>query len=594
MTAQSTIRNVVRSGLSIYILLANTSIIPLTVSAQTSPDSSVVWHNRQTYIARVIRLISFQEISSGSRLELKPYVLTGRYGSRSWLHEHYSEMRYYKEEKAGLDARLMLGSEFIIDATLNTDFVQVEDDLEQIQIDRFPLFFPEKREYFSKNHDLFTFRLGENNAPPPFQLFYSRRIGLATSTDGGFFEVPISGSLRMTGKDGPWSIGALTVRTERVNHRLNPAFFDPLPPGCDGCYHRLPTCTYGVIRISRDIPKGSRIGAMLLGTNPGSGGVPGYPGNVLPERYRAGGVDASISLFRNTQLSGFLAGSRRSDGKTVPAASLNYLWNSDRWEINLINLYVDEDWVDDMGFVLRTGTLRNTVELSWSPHLNIPGLGQVVFFADTDYFTRPSGRLESRSFSPGVKLLLKNGGQVVLGGDARYEYIDNKFWLGENSDVGVSPDVYRWIDGFLSVSTSAAAPVGANATLAGGPYYNADRSTLFGTLWCQPVPSLRFEGQFFLNSIQRRPPWGDCLYEGEVLASRITWKPTTYTLVRLFTQMNTVTDIKIVNLLVALRYKPRSWLYLVWKDVIEREFYMWDWHSTDRVLLLKLTYLWNL
>lgn len=371
-------------------------MIPLIVTAQTPPDSSVVLHDRQTYITRAIRLTNLQEIGSGSRLELKPYVLTGRYGSSNWVYARYSELKYKKDMKAGLDARLMLGSELTLDATLNTDFALVENDLEQIQIDRFPLFFPEKREYFSENHDLFTFRLGEDNAPPPFQLFYSRRIGLATSTDGGFFEVPISGSLRLTGKDGPWSIGVLSGRTERVNHRLNPAFFDPLPPGYDGRYNRIPTSTYGVIRISRDILKGSRIGIMLLGINPGPGGVPGYPGNVIPERYRAGGVDASISLFRNTKLSVFLAGSRRSDGKTVPAASLNYFWSSDRWEINLINLYVDEDWEDDMGFVLRTGTLRNTVDLSWSLHMNFMGLGQLVFFADTDYFTRPGGRKTMR------------------------------------------------------------------------------------------------------------------------------------------------------------------------------------------------------
>ena len=97
-----------------------------------------------------------------------------------------------------------------------------------------------------------------------------------------------------------------------------------------------------------------------------------------------------------------------------------------------------------------------------------------------------------------------------------------------------------------------------------------------------------------MNSIERRPPWGRRKYEGEVLAGRITWTPTAYSLVRLFAQKNTVTDLKIVNLLVALRYKPGSWLYLVWKDVIERESYRWDWHSTDRVLLLKLTYQWNL
>jgi hypothetical protein len=534
-------------------------------------------------------LTGLSGIRPGSRLELKPFGLASQAGVR----QNGNAGNWHGTCETGLDARFAFGSGYSLDATLNTDFAQVEADQEQIQIDRFPLFYPEKREFFIENHDLFSFGLGEYNAPPPFQLFYSRRIGLATAPDGVNFELPIAGGLRLTGKNGPWSVGALAVRTGRADHLLPWSYFEyGEPPGYDETYH-LPTASMGVVRVSRDILTRSRIGLLVAGRDWTSLET----WHPLPERYLTGGVDASFSLFRNTQITTFLAGSRRGDGKTAPAASLNYSWNTDLWGVNLINLYVDKNWADDLGFVRRTGTLRNTAEFSWSPRPRLPGIRQTVFFADTDFYTRPDGRLESRSISPGVSARLSSGGAVVLGLENRYEFLETEFVLGE---VHFPAGWYTWSDAFFFVSTNASRAFGTELTLAGGPYYSGNRRTAFGTLWWQPDPRWRAEVNVFWNRIRAAAPTtppepADIRrYQGRVLATRLTWTPSVTTLLKLFTQVNTVTDVGNVNLLLAWRYRPRSWLYLVWNDGLERDGFSGKWRSTGRILMLKLTYLWNL
>lgn len=537
-------------------------------------------------------LTGLEGIQPGSRWELKPYLLGSLDDPDGTEPGEAPISGFEPDAELGLDARLMLGSGFSLDATLNTDFAQVEADQEQMQIDRFPLFYPEKREFFTENHDLFTFGLGEYNATPPFQLFYSRRIGLTPPIYGERYAVPIEGGVRLTGKNGPWSVGALAVQTAPLQPDLSLS-------GIVEDY-RQSRLRQGVLRVSRDVLGRSRVGVMLLGAM--AQPLPGEVGTSLspPVDYAAGGLDATFSLFRNTQVTGFVAGARHQGEETAPAAALNYSWNTDRWGLNLVNLYVDEDWADDMGFVRRTGTLRNTVELSWSPRPDWPGVRQLMVFADTDYFTRPDGRLESRSLSPGLVLLLDNGGQVVLGAEARYEYLAEAFSLRSGSDQPLlfPAGVHDWTDFFLYLGTSAAAPVGATVTVAGGPYYAADRRTVFGSLWWQPQARWRLEGEFFSNRIEGEDVYGaSTLYEGEVLAARVAWTPSVRTLVKLFTQVNTASvggESGNLNLLFAWRYRPRSWFYLVWNDAFREAWTGGDWRSSERVLMLKWTYLWNL
>ncbi len=153
-------------------------------------------------------LHGLEEASPGGHVKLKPFGLEG--ASRE-----YDEADRELELAFGLDAKIALSSALNLDLTANTDFAQVESDQQQVNLTRFPLFFPEKREFFLENAGLF--RIGEVTRPfEPTQtlLFFSRQIGLSEDGD----EIPILGGTRFTGR-----LGHTEIRRFPHRHRGNGA-----------------------------------------------------------------------------------------------------------------------------------------------------------------------------------------------------------------------------------------------------------------------------------------------------------------------------------------------------------------------------------
>lgn len=108
----------------------------------------------------------------------------------------------------GMDAKFSLTSSLTLDMTYNTDFAQVEADEQQINLDRYSLFFPEKRAFFLENAGLFS--VGESTFwGPDVEMFFSRRIGIGKSGA----QVPILGGGRLTGVFSGMKVGMLSMRT---------------------------------------------------------------------------------------------------------------------------------------------------------------------------------------------------------------------------------------------------------------------------------------------------------------------------------------------------------------------------------------------
>ena len=140
----------------------------------------------------------------------------------------------------GLDLKLGLSSELTLDLTVNPDFAQVEIDDQVVNLTRFPLYFPEKREFFLEKANLFRF------GPPYNQLFYSRRIGLDDEGE----TLPIYYGARITGKVGSTEIGA----------------FDML----QGSRNGIPERHFDVVRLKQDIGRSS-VGGIFSRRGSGDG-----------------------------------------------------------------------------------------------------------------------------------------------------------------------------------------------------------------------------------------------------------------------------------------------------------------------------------
>src|SRR5262249_31266634 len=111
----------------------------------------------------------------------------------------------------GLDIKYEVRPGLVLDATLNTDFAQADVDDEQINLTRFGLFLPEKREFFLENSGIFEFGVRGSGETPPFLMFFSRRIGISDSGP-----VPLLGGARLTGRAGRHTVGLLHVLTDRA------------------------------------------------------------------------------------------------------------------------------------------------------------------------------------------------------------------------------------------------------------------------------------------------------------------------------------------------------------------------------------------
>jgi hypothetical protein len=141
---------------------------------------------------------------SGVNVEIKPVGLVGASregGAGTDLLTH-----------AGLDMKWEVRPGLVLDATLHPDFAQVESDDEQVNLTRFDLFYPEKRDFFLENAGIFEFGTKGFFEPPPFLLFMSRSIGIKDEE-----EIPLFGGVRLSGRAGRQTVGFLDVASNRTS-----------------------------------------------------------------------------------------------------------------------------------------------------------------------------------------------------------------------------------------------------------------------------------------------------------------------------------------------------------------------------------------
>ena len=223
-----------------------------------------------------------------------------------------------------------------LDLTVNTDFAQVEVDEQQVNLTRFGLFYPEKRDFFLENSNFFTMGTGSAFTTTQVQtdLFFSRRIGLS---DAGQ-PIPIKGGGRLAGKSGKNNVGVLDIQTDNYLAKPGDNFF--------------------VGRYSRDVFKRSRIGALFVNKASVDGS---------DHFNRTFGVDANLAPSRNVQINSYLAKTQSpgKDGKDM-AFFGRVAYRDPNWNLYLNYLDVQENFNAEAGFVQRTGV--RTTKMHFEPN----------------------------------------------------------------------------------------------------------------------------------------------------------------------------------------------------------------------------------
>ncbi len=343
---------------------------PLPLQASTS---SAVGQEEQNAVYRVSlagELTGVRGLRPPRQLDVKPYTVGGRTDDRA---RGASE----NEFDGGLDLKWGLTRSLVLDVTYNTDFAEVEVDDQQVNLTRFSLFFPEKRDFFLENAGVFDF------GPRPrvpwrsvlMKPFFSRRIGLA-----GGRTTPIDYGARLTGRAGGWNIGLLGIATVGVG------------AGDDG-EAAVPGTAFGVARVTRNIGERSTVGGIF--TMRDREGLAGE---------RLHGLDFDLKPTQRLEISGFWAesdlGLDIGEEEHNESRGAGVAWQGSEFTASADYLEVQPDFDPAVGFLLRRDFRMVNPRLEWRPRVEKWGL--LNWWSDIEYerFERSSdGQLESEDFA---------------------------------------------------------------------------------------------------------------------------------------------------------------------------------------------------
>ena len=353
----------------------------------------------------------------------------------------------------GVDLKYGVTANLTADVTYNTDFAQVEVDEQQVNLTRFNLVFPEKREFFLEGRGLFDFARGSgsgglNNAGSNVMptLFYSRRIGLNRGR-----LIPIEVGARFTGKTGRFGLGVMNIQTGAEDTTATPA------------------TNFTVARVKRDVLRRSSIGALFSNRSQASAG------NGASQTY---GVDATFSFFQNINLTGYYARTKlpgvEGDDDSYQA---RFDYSGDRYGARLDYLAVGDNFVPDVGFVRRDDFKRTFGTVRFSPRVRrIPSIRQLTWEANGEYFVNGAGQKESRQQSGAFTAELENSDFVRVQLDANYELLVKPFAI--TKEVTIPVGGYDFTNATASYTFGQQRRMSGAVTLQMGNFYNGTITAL--------------------------------------------------------------------------------------------------------------------
>jgi hypothetical protein len=332
-------------------------------------------------------LVGIQGIEPGRNLKLTPYGV-GRAVQRGGDTD--------PDVDAGVDLKYSVTTSTTLDLTFNTDFSEVEVDTQQVNLTRFPLFFPEKRGFFLENADLFHFgvRPSERGGGPQgeeFIGFFSRRIGL--SPQGR--PLPLWGGGRLTGRAGPYSLGVLQVSTREEGSQ--------------------PQNDYTVARIKRNIFGQSDTGGIFMNRN-------GPDGDFS----RVAGADLNVQLRNRVTFTSFLARSS-SPGQDGLAGKLYGRYEDGNIEAYAVYVDISDDFDRTMSFIPRLDMRVGRGEVTWRQRPNVFNIREIEWHQSSRYITNQDGDVRTRRHHTGAWVYFHDGSRMEFFRQDEFERLDLPF-----------------------------------------------------------------------------------------------------------------------------------------------------------------------
>jgi hypothetical protein len=483
---------------------------------------------RALFMASLAAPLTGLEVPPQSRvLEVKPYAVSSLTSDVTAVPRVSND----PSGDVGVDAKIGVTRGLTADFTYNTDFAQVEADEQQINLTRFSLFFPEKREFFLENLGLFGFGgVGATGGGDIPILFHSRRIGF----DQGR-AVPIEAGGRLTGRVGRFSLGVLNIESDREEEA------------------GLPRTNFTVLRAKRDVLRRSSVGLMFTGRShvPGAGGS--------NETY---GVDGTFAFFDNLALNTYWARTHtdgvRGDDSSY-RAQLDF--TGDRYGLQLDHLAVGDTFRPEIGYVRRDDIRRSLAQARFSPRPRNSRLVRKYSYTGTlIYAETGAGRLDTRDWRGEFAVEFHSSDRFTASYGSVFERLPLDLRV-----VGliVPAGGYDYATARVSYTFGQQRPVSGTTTLERGAFYHGDKTTLTvsqGRLNLSPQLSIE---PTYLGNWVTLP---DSRSTTHLAGTRVTYTMTPTMFASALVQYNTGVNAVSANVRLRWEYRPGSELFVVFNE----------------------------
>ena len=503
-----------------------------------------------THVALAGRLTGLKDIERGRNLKVKPFgSLEGRQGALT------SDRRAVAAD-GGVDLKYGLTTGLTLDLSVNTDFSHVEVDDQQVNLTRFSLFFPEKRDFFLENSGIFRLGVGSRESgrgdtreSRDLMLFFSRRIGLS---DAGR-PVPILGGARLTGKIDRYRVGLLNVQTRETSD--------------------TPAQNFSVARVRRELLSGSDVGVMFLNRSADA------EGNFN----RAVGVDANFRFWQNLTLSSFVA-------RTASPGVRDRQWAYaifGQWQDRVVNANVNyfdiqQNFRNEMGFAPRRGVRH--LEPGFGLTLRPPANALIrEFYPHTRirYITDQNNRVLTTYRHVDFTMRFHGGGEFSLARNFSSERLDTPFRI--HPDIVLPVGDYTFDEVNAALSSNRGNLLAGNIVYTAGSFWNGRKTSL--GLGVELTPNERFGVRAEYSRDDVRLPEGS--FTADVLRTRFHYSFDTRMFLNGLIQYNGASEQVITNLRFNVIHRPLSDIFLVYNETRD----LAGGGGTDRAITLKYTHM---
>ena len=497
-------------------------------------------------------LENIQAASTGPNLYLKPYL------SAPIVRVQGDDVDFQPE--AGLDLKYGLTSQLTLDVSVNTDFAQVEADNQQINLTRFSLFFPEKREFFLENAPIFQFgRQGGRfrRVAGSFEQvaadaipFFSRRIGISESR-----LVPVLGGARVTGRAGPYTLGMFSMQTDD--------------------FEENPSTNFSVVRIRRDVLGRSDVGGIFI--NKYADG----------DRYnRTYGVDGNFNFFGGLDLTSYLLKTETPDVQDKDVAgSVFVAWTDPRFQAEAQHTVLGENFNPEVGFAPRVGIEKSVGRFAWTPRPgeSIPWIRGFTPLVQLDYLTDDDRALVTRTLETKLWVEFQNGSRFSATRKFRFERLTEPFFIRPDQAIAVGD--YPFSEYFLTFSSDRSRMLSGEVRLTTGDFFDGERDLYRFQIVFRK--NYRFEAQVTWNHNDVRLPSGD--FSTDLVITRLQYSFSTNLFLNGLIQYNSDLEEVGSNIRFNFIHRPLSDFFLIYNEKRST-----TGEVSERALIAKLTYSFSL